>query len=72
MWPFKKREPEPPTQPYIHLAVDRNGVKYTEHAFGFEGDPWRGAKILTPSVIQRLEAEGLLPLTRIEVPERNQ
>ena len=55
----------------IDLAEDRNGERYTEHTFGFDGDPWRGATILTPAVVARLRAEGLLPLTEVaqEAPD---
>lgn len=51
-------------------AVDRNGKRYTTHVFGFTGEWWQGATILTPGVIAQLRRDGLLPLTEIECPPR--
>ena len=48
----------------IDLAHDSRGNAYTDHAFGFKGDPWRGATILTPGVVLRLKAEGEWPLAK--------
>lgn len=50
---------------HICLAVDANDHRYTSHPFGFKRDPWRGATILTPSVIRDLRECGLLPLTEV-------
>lgn len=50
---------------HIDLAVDRNGNRYTTHAFARDGDPWRGATILTPRVVAKLDHAGLLPLTAV-------
>ena len=52
----------------IDLAVDRDGNRYTTHTFGFDGDPWRGATILTPSVVRDLRERGMLPLTECPIP----
>lgn len=49
----------------IDLAVDRDGNRYTTHTFGFDGDPWRGATILTRGVVRDLRERGMLPLTRV-------
>lgn len=57
---------------HVDLAVDRDGNRYTTHTFGFDGDPWRGATILTPSVVRRLRECGMLPLTRIIPPTGGQ
>lgn len=53
------------TESHIDLAVDANGHRYTTHTFGFSGDRWRGATILTPAVIDDLRKRGLLPLTEV-------
>lgn len=49
-------------------AVDAQGNKYTTHAFGFDGDWWRGALILTPRIVEELRQAGKLPLTEVMVP----
>lgn len=53
---------------HIDLAVDRDDNLYTTHTFGFNGDPWRGATILTPGVVRRLRERGMLPLTECVLP----
>jgi len=53
---------------HINLAVDRDGNRYTTHTFGFDGDPWRGATILTPGVIKSLRERGMLPLVECPIP----
>lgn len=54
----------------IHLAVDRNGQRYTTHAFAQDSDPWRGALILSPRMVDQLRADGLLPLTEVDVNDQ--
>lgn len=51
---------------HIDLAVDRDGNRYTTHTFGMDGDPWRGATILTPGVVEDLRRRDLLPLVELE------
>ena len=63
---FRRKQEEEPAGP-IHLAVDRNGERYTTHCLATNSDPWYGATILTPSVVNQLREEGLLPLTEVEV-----
>ena len=50
---------------HIDIATDANGERYTTHTFAQHGDPWYGATILTDSVIARLRANDLLPLTEV-------
>lgn len=57
----------PAEYPHVDLAVDRDGQRYTTHTFATWADPWRGATILTPSVVRRLRETGLLPLTPVVV-----
>ena len=47
---------------HIDLAVDSLGTRYTTHCFGHFGDPWYGATILTPGVVEDLRRRGELPL----------
>lgn len=54
-----------PRHGIVHLAVDRNGERYTEHTCARRGDPWFGAFILTSSMIESLRKDGLLPLREI-------
>jgi hypothetical protein len=50
-----------------HLnAIDRNGQRYTTHHFARNGDWWRSATILSPSVVERLRRDGLLPLIEVK------
>jgi hypothetical protein len=46
-------------------AVDADGNRYTTHRFGFEGQWWKGATILTASVVERLRRDGKLPLQQV-------
>lgn len=46
-------------------AVDRNGKRYTTHSSAGRSDWWWGATILTPSCIEWLRRDGLLPLTEV-------
>jgi len=50
---------------HVCLATDSTGARYTDHVFGFSGDPWRGATILTEAVVKKLEATGETPLRMI-------
>lgn len=53
------------TARHIDLAVDCDGKRYTTHCFARDEDPWRGALILTPRVIDGLRSRGLLPLREV-------
>jgi hypothetical protein len=48
-------------RPHIN-AVDAEGNRYTTHYFGFAGQWWLGATILTPNTIAALRRDGKLPL----------
>ena len=54
-----------PISEHGDLYVDRNGDRYTTACFGADGDPWQGALILSQGVVDRLRADGLLPLTEV-------
>lgn len=62
------RRPRPVAGGHVDVAVDRDGQRYTTHAFATSADPWHGALILTPSVVASLR-DRLLPLTEIRTDD---
>lgn len=50
---------------HIDVAEDRDGNRYTTHAFAGDDDPWRGALILSPRVVADLRDRGMLPLALV-------
>ena len=49
---------------HVCVGIDSKGNRYTEHVVSTnDNDPWREATILSPHIINRLRAEGELPLS---------